>query len=94
MSREEIRQAFEGAGWRMSDRTDEHVLVGDAEDPSLSILAREEVIGAADPAFELVDREHNVTYWVRVVPTPRQAATLLEEHGGLPEEERGNPRRR
>ena len=94
MLREEIRQAFEGAGWRISGRTDEHMLVGDAQDPSLSILAREEVIGAADPAFELDDREHKVKYWVRVIPTPRQAATLLEEHSGLPEKERSNPRRR
>jgi hypothetical protein len=26
-----------------------------------------------------------------VIPTPRQAAVLLEEHGGLPEEELGYP---
>jgi hypothetical protein len=32
-----------------------------------------------------------MTYWVRAIPTPRQALVLLEEHGGPPEEERGNP---
>jgi hypothetical protein len=26
-----------------------------------------------------------------MIPTPRQAAVVLKEHGGLPEEERGNP---
>jgi hypothetical protein len=47
--------------------------------------------GAYDPAFELLDRRRVMTYWVRVIPTPRQAAVLLEEYGGPPEEERGNP---
>jgi hypothetical protein len=32
-----------------------------------------------------------LSYWVRVIVTPRQAAVLLEERGGPPEEERGNP---
>jgi hypothetical protein len=58
----------------------------------LSILAYDEsFMGTDDPAFELLDRRQVTTYWVRVIPTPRQAAVLLEEHGGLPEEERGNP---
>ncbi len=57
----------------------------------LSILAYKSCMGADDPAFELLDRRRVVTYWVRVIPTPRQAAVLLEEHGGPPEEERGNP---
>lgn len=56
----------------------------------LSILAYESFMGTDDPSFELLDRRHLLTYWVRVIPTPRQAAVLLEEHGGLPEEERGS----
>jgi hypothetical protein len=57
----------------------------------LSILAYESFMGTDDPTFELLDRRRVVTYWVRVIPTPRQAAVLLEEPGGLSEEERGNP---
>jgi hypothetical protein len=60
----------------------------------LSILVYESFMGADDPAFELLDRRHLLTYWVREIPTPRQAAVLLEEHGGLPEEERGNSHKR
>ena len=54
-------------------------------------MAHEQYAQTDDPVFELVDGRQMVTYWVRVIPTPRQAAVLLEEHGGLPEEERGNP---
>jgi hypothetical protein len=60
MLREEIRQAFESAGWRISGRTDEHMLVGNAEEPFPSILACEEVIGSAGSAFELAYCEHKV----------------------------------
>jgi hypothetical protein len=88
MTREEVREAFEKAGWRISERTDYHLLVGEAEGyPSLSLLAREEVIGADDPAFEIVDRERNLTRRIRSIPAPEQAAALMEEHGGPPEQE-------
>lgn len=86
MTREEVREAFEKAGWRISDRTNYHLLVGEAENPSLSLLAHEEAIGAANPVFEIVDRERNATLRVRSIPTPTQAVALLEEQGGLPEE--------
>jgi hypothetical protein len=85
----EIELGFLGAGWRVTDDSSEHLLVGNSG--KLSILAYESVIGSDDPRFELLDRRHVLTYWVRVIPTPRQAAVLLEEHGGLPKEERGYP---
>jgi hypothetical protein len=69
----------------------QYPLVGNSED--LSIVTHEQYAQTDDPAFELVDRRRVVTYWVRVIPTPRQAAVLLEERGGMPEEERGNPYR-
>jgi len=37
---------------------------------NLSILAHEWVWGLDDPVFELYDGERNLTYWVRVIPTP------------------------
>ena len=86
MTREEIREAFEKAGWRISDRTDYHLLVGEAENPSLSLLAHEEAIGAADPTFQIVDHARDLTRRIRSIPTPVQAAALMEEQGGLPEE--------
>jgi len=73
----------------VTDDSSEHLTVGNCG--KHSILAYESFMGTDDPAFELLDRRRLVTYWVRVIPTPRQAAVLLEEHGGLPDEERGNP---
>jgi hypothetical protein len=37
--------------------------------------------------FELWDTDRDLTYWVRVIPTPRQAAVLLEGHGAPSKEE-------
>ena len=62
------------------------------EDYELSILAPHWAWEAGAAVFELWDGERSLTYWVREIPTPRQAATLLTEHGGPPEEERGKPR--
>jgi hypothetical protein len=87
-NRREIEQGFVGAGWRVTDDSSEHLMVGNCG--KLSILAYESFMGTDDPSFELLDRRHLLTYWVRVIPTPRQAAVLLEDHGGLPEEERGS----
>ena len=80
---------FVGAGWRVTDGSSEHLTVGNWG--NLSILAYESFMGTDHPAFELLDRRSVMTYWVRAIPTPRQALVLLKEHGGLPEEERGNP---
>jgi hypothetical protein len=87
----EIERGFVGAGWRVTDDSSEHLTVGNRG--KLSILAYESCMGADDPVFELLDRRHMLTYCVRVIPTPRQAAVLLAEHSGPPEEERGNPRK-
>ena len=90
MTREEIIEGFEAAGWRGGGRgDDEGLLVGYAGD--LSILADESQIGAEDPAFELYDGQRGLAYWVRVIPTPRVARVLLDAQGGPPGEERGNP---
>jgi hypothetical protein len=54
----------------------EHLLVGNCG--KLSILAYGSCIGTDGPAFELLDRRHLLTCWVRVIPTPRQAAVVLK----------------
>jgi hypothetical protein len=90
---EEIEQGFASAGWEIDDGFSGHLVIGSSGD-NLSILFYREMRRADDPVFEILDHVRNVTYWVREIPTPRQAGELLEEHGGPPEEERGNPHRR
>ncbi len=93
MTREEIRKIFEQTGWEIANRGDERVLLGDASNLSLSILAYDgAAIGSDDPEFMLYHRERDLAYWVRVVPTPTTAAVLLEAHGDRPEEELGRAR--
>ena len=79
MTREEIERSFVGAGWEVCESSSPHLLVGNAGDSS--IIAYRSLAETEDPVFELVDRRRGTTYWVRVVPTPRLAAVLLEEHG-------------
>ena len=88
ITREEIEQGFIEVGWEVRGSS-QYPLVGNAE--GLSIVAHEQYAQTRDPVFELLDGRQIVSYWVRVITTPRQAAVLLEEQGGPPEEERGNP---
>ncbi len=83
MNHQEIEQSFVGAGWEVFESSSPFLLVGNSGD--LSILAYRSLAEAEDPVFELLDRERGTTYWVRVVPTPRLAAVLLEEHGEFTE---------
>ena len=87
--REEIEHALVDAGWELDGSFSDHLLVG--EDGELSILVPQWAWGMDNPVYELCDGEREVTYWVGEIPTPRHAAMLLREHGGPPEEERGNP---
>jgi hypothetical protein len=79
VNREEIEQSFVGAGWEVSEYTSPYLLVGEADD--VSILDYRSLAETEDPLFELLDHRRGTSYWVRVVPTPRLAAVLLEEHG-------------
>jgi hypothetical protein len=90
MTREEIEQSFVEAGWELDGGFSGHLVVG--EDSNVSILAHRRVWGAKEPVFELSDTERNLTYWVNVIPTPRQATELLAEHGRPIEEEWDNPK--
>jgi hypothetical protein len=91
VNREEIERSFVGAGWEVCESSSPHLLlVGKAGD--LSILAYRSLAETEDPVFELVDPRWGSTYWVRVVPTPRVATVLLEEHGKIMERPLvGNP---
>jgi hypothetical protein len=86
---EETEHALVDAGWELDGSFSDHLLVG--EDGELSILVPPWAWGMDDPLYELCEGAREVTYWVGEIPTPRHAAMLLREHGGPPEEERGNP---
>jgi hypothetical protein len=79
MSKEEIEQRFVEAGWELDGSFDGHLVVGEGFD--LSILAHTQAWTSEDPMFELCDTERNLVYWAKVIPTPREAKELLEEHG-------------
>jgi hypothetical protein len=81
----EIQQGFLDAGWDLDGSFEDHLVIGYSGDGT-SILAHEEAWDTDNPFFELLDHETMLTYWVRVVPTPRQAQKLLEEYGEPPEE--------
>ena len=89
MTREEIEQSFVKAGWELDGGFSGDLVVG--EDSELFILAHRRVWGGIELVFELSDTERNLTYWVNVIPTPRQATELLAEHGRPIEEEWDNP---
>ena len=90
MTQEEIEQAMEDAGWNVEGGFAAHLIVGHDEG-HMSILAPRWVWELDEPVFELYDEQKDVTYWVPQIPTLQQATELLEEHGGPPEEQRGNP---
>jgi hypothetical protein len=77
--REEIEQSFVAAGWKITDCSSRDLLVGYSD--NVSILAYEFLTRTEDPHFELRDSKWYLSHWVRVIPSPRVAAVLLEEHG-------------
>ena len=85
-----IEQSFASAGWEIDTGFSEYLLIGYNGDV-LSILAHREVWETEDPVFELIDHERNLTYGVQEIPTPQQAAQILQEHGQPPEESDDDP---
>lgn len=84
--REEIEQSFANAGWYIDGGFSDYLVIG-YDDNGLSILSYEEAQKTTvDPVYELIDHERNVTYGVQEIPTPQQAAQLLQEHGQPPQE--------
>lgn len=90
MNRENIERIMEEAGWKLDAGFRNRLVIG--HDSVVSLLAYPWAWEDDDPAFEISHEEKDTTYWVREIPTPQQAITLIEEYGGPPGEERGNPR--
>ena len=89
MTREEIEQAMEEAGWDVDEGFSAYLLVGN--NSTVSILAHQWVWNTNDPVFELSDEATGLTYWVREIPTPEEAQKLINEYGRPAQEEHGNP---
>ena len=85
MKREEIEHRFLDAGWELDGSFEDYLLIGHNAE-RISLLAHREHWSTDDPLFELLDHEQMTTYWAHEVPTPQQAARLLQEHGKPPEE--------
>jgi hypothetical protein len=81
---EEIQDSFTSAGWYLDGGFLDYLVIGHTD--AVSILAGKEAWETDDPVFELVDHERDLTYAVQEIPTPRQAQTLLLEHGQSPGE--------
>ena len=85
MDQEEIEQHFANAGWDLDGSFAEHLIIGYSAE-NISLLAHKEAWQTDDPLFEIIDHKRLLSYWVREVPTPDQAAKLLEEFGHPPDE--------
>ena len=85
MDREAIEHSFARAGWELDSSFAEYLIIG-YNGNGLSILAYTQAREPEEPVFELIDHARNLTYGVQEIPTPQQAAQLLQEHGQPPEE--------
>jgi hypothetical protein len=86
MANKELEQRIASAGWEIDDGFSGHLVIGDDSSNNVSIVAYLDGWDSDDPFFELLDHETDVAYWVRDVPTPQQAAQMLQENGKPPEE--------
>jgi hypothetical protein len=91
MDSEETERGFVNAGWEVPGPTRYPIVCNDGH---LSMVAHEQYARSDDPVFEIVAGRCVLSYWVRVIISPRQAAVLLEECDGPLEEERGNSHKR
>ena len=81
MSSEEIENRFVHAGWHLDGGFTGYLVIGYDQD-GISILSYYEEAREtdADPVFELIDHERDLTYGVWEIPTPEEARELLREH--------------
>ena len=78
MDQKEIVQSLTSAGWALDVSFADDLIIGYDGD-YLSILAHREVWESNNPAFEIIDHQRNITYWVQEILTPQQATELLQE---------------
>ena len=88
MTKEDIERALIEARWKLDDGFSGHLMID--EDHDLSSLVPSGV-GRQRSRVRAPRWGDLLPNWVRNVPTPPQAATLLTEHGGTPAEKRGKP---
>jgi hypothetical protein len=81
---DKIGKELADAGWEPDGTFSEHLAIGESGD--LCILVHRSTWETDEPAYELYNVGQHISYWVREIPTPEQAAKLLEEHGKPPEE--------
>ena len=86
MANKELEQRIASAGWEIDDGFSGHLVIGNDSSNNVSIVAYLDGWDSDDPLFELLDHETDVAYWVRDVPTPQQAAQMLQENGKPSEE--------
>ena len=88
MTKEDIERIPIEARWKLDDGFSGHLMIDEDHDLS-SLVPRWRGPPEIPRSSSAMGR--SLTYWVRNVPTPPQAATLLTDHGGTPAEERGKP---
>ncbi len=71
-------------GWEPDGTFSEHLAIGESGD--LCVLVHRSTWEADEPTYELYDVAQHVSYWVHEIPTPEEAAKLLEKHGETPKE--------
>lgn len=91
MNSEETEWGFANAGWEVPGPMHYPIFCNDAD---LPIVTREQYARSDDPVFEIVAGGRMLSYWVRLIITPRQAAVLLETCGSPPEAQRSNSHKR
>ena len=78
----EIHQQMSSVGWEVDGSFSEHLAIGEAGD--LCMIVPAWVLGSENRLYELYDVSRHISHWVREVPTPEQAAELLNKHGKTP----------
>ncbi len=79
MTNQNPAEAFERVGWTIQEGLSGEI-VGEAGRGRYVIRAAERLLGD-ETVFEMRDEELNMKAYVRKVPTPDRAATLLREYG-------------